>query len=83
MTALTPNTLSKPQMTAPMAAAQFPFPDSRSTDVISTPGIPHGTIRSNWVRSFVTFRANPCHVTHCFTWIPMLAILRPRVHTPV
>jgi hypothetical protein len=40
-------------------------------------------MRSNAVRSVVTLRANPCQVTHCFTWMPMLAILRPRVHTPV
>src|SRR5256885_14448425 len=30
-------------------------------------------MRPNWERSVVTFNANPCQVTHCFTWIPMLA----------
>src|SRR5205823_14658366 len=88
--AVTPNAASKPRITEMIVSSQsdpspVPRPPSRSTDVISTPGIPHGTIRSNWARSVVTFNANPCHVTHCFTWTPMLAILRPPpppAHTP-
>ena len=40
-------------------------------------------MRSNPRRSVLTLSANPWSVTHCFTWMPMLAILRPAVHTPV
>ena len=50
---------------------------------MTTPGMPHGTMRSKPRRSVVTLSANPWNVTHCFTWMPMLAILRPAVHTPV
>ena len=56
---------------------------SDATLVITTWRMPQGTIRSNGSRSVVTLSAKPCRVTHCFTWIPMLAILRPAVHTPV
>src|ERR1700694_5947312 len=45
----------------------LPAPSSRSTDVITTPGMPHGTIRSKCVRSVATCNAKPCHVTHCYT----------------
>ena len=31
----------------------------------------------------MTLSAKPWNVTHCFTWIPMLAIFRPSVQTPV
>src|SRR6267378_2656269 len=68
---LAPNARSNPFTTAPTLfshnSSPFPRPPSRSTDVITTPGIPHGTIRSKCVRSVVTLRANPCQVTHCFT----------------
>ena len=39
--------------------------------------MPHGTIRSKYLRSVLTLRAKPWKVTHCFTWMPMLAIFRP------
>jgi hypothetical protein len=66
-------------------AASRPWtgPISLATLVISTSRIPHGTIKSNAERSVVTLRAKPCQVTHWRTWMPMLAILRPPVQTPV
>ena len=56
---------------------------SCATVVIRTPAMPHGTIRSKYDRSVVTFSANPCHVTHWRAWTPMEASLRPAVQTPV
>src|SRR5690606_34663691 len=58
-------------------------PVSAATLVIVTPARPHGTMASNHERSLFTLSAKPCIVTHCLTWMPMLASLRPRVQTPV
>jgi len=43
--------------------------------------IPHGTISESPTGR--SRREAKRAVTHCRTWIPMLAILRPPVHTPV
>src|SRR6266550_1762566 len=55
---LAPKALSNPLTTAaalsPHNVSRFPSCVSRSTDVISTPSIPQGTMRSKCVRSLVT-----------------------------
>src|SRR5205823_3872779 len=58
-------------------------PASRAIDVITTPSMPHGIMRSKKERSVVTLRANPCHVTQSRAWTPIEAIFFPRVQTPV
>src|SRR5450830_850038 len=57
---------------APPAASS----SSRSTLVLTTSWMPHGTMRSKYDRSVVTFRAKPCQVTHWRACTPMDAILR-------
>ena len=59
-------------------APPYPLrPSSAATLVMTTPWMPQGTMRSNPRRSVLTLSAKPWSVTHCFTWMPMLAILRP------
>ena len=45
------------------SSAAGAVPSSRAIEVISTPLMPHGTMRSKYDRSVVTLRAKPCHVT--------------------
>ena len=66
-----------------VSAAHEPLGRSRSAELRCHAGHDHrrrcrtARSRSNTRRSVVTLSAKPCSVTHCFTWTPMLAILRP------
>src|SRR5829696_2345526 len=59
-------------------------PSSADSDVTPASAMPHGTIRSNAVRSASQLSAKPCSVTPRWTRTPMAAILRsgPRSSAP-
>jgi hypothetical protein len=59
-------------------------PVSLLIEVIDLFFIPQGTIYSNSLKSFDTFRANPCEVTHLEQWKPIAQIfLLSSIQTPV
>jgi hypothetical protein len=58
-------------------------PVSRSSDVISTPFNPHGSINEKQPRSTLMFRLIPWNVTHRLVPVPIDAIFRRPTHTPV
>src|SRR5262249_56812117 len=77
-----PNTDTKRETTRGITAAMSPGPPSASTDVISTPAIPHGVMAAKPLRSRPTLSANPCQVTQRLIATPTDAILRDPHHTP-
>ena len=71
-----PNTARKASITAASTRSSWiGWPRRRSKDVTPRSAIPHGTIRSKWLRLVLTLRANPWLVTHREIRTPMAASL--------